>query len=169
MPQTIPPPPLPYEILLRGDAGVFRGGHTIAVPGGPALALSAASWPPVCASINQAALALVEQQAAKIAESDAVLTEMSAARDALASELVQNQSVSDQIAQVADDLLSDVKTTDGQKVAALRLLIPQARLYGQAREAARKLAEAEVLEKQAAELKAQAAAILPDSSSAPHS
>lgn len=96
--------PIPYEILIRGENGSFKGAHVVDVPGGVARVVLAADWPTLAKDFNAALLATV-------ADKDAALTAKDAVLAAKSEELTSLQSVVSEATKVVlDPDISDEDT-----------------------------------------------------------
>lgn len=90
-----------YEILIRGKAGQYSGGHRIATPGALPEPITAAQWPDVCASINTAALAELER----------ITVELDATKAALDAYKAQGLQTAKAVVSVVENKAIDDKET----------------------------------------------------------
>jgi hypothetical protein len=102
-----------YEILVRGSNGAYSGAHSIAFPGAPARPIAEAQWPDVCAGINKAALARVDELEAK---NKALEAEISAYKSQ------GTQAALAVVAVVDDQTIDDARTAAACKAIALEIL-----------------------------------------------
>lgn len=105
-----------YEILIRGKAGQYSGGHRIATPGALPEPITNAQWPDVCASINTAALAELER----------VTAELDATKAALEAYKAQGLQAAKAVVSVVDNQsIDDKETALACKQIALQVLTPE--------------------------------------------
>ncbi len=90
-----------YEILIRGKNGAYMGGHRQATPRDLPEPITLAQWPDVCASINKATLATLDDCRAEL---EAVKAELDAYKK-------QGVQAAKAVVQVVEDPSIDAEST----------------------------------------------------------
>lgn len=86
---------IPYEILIRGENGVFKGAHAIDTPSGAARPVKSEDWPVVAKAINDAALTRVKELEILVETKDNALADAQAVV-AEATKIVLDPDISDE-------------------------------------------------------------------------
>jgi uncharacterized protein (DUF342 family) len=151
--------------------GELKGAHFLATPGGDAVPVKLADLPAEFKIIDKAALvaldtvkaelaSVTQESASKIAKLEQMVMDTQGAADTavkssqdavkameekvalLEATLKEHQGIADQITDAAEAIIGNEHASDTEKVEAIRIILPQAKLFGNARKRAQLEAEA---------------------------
>lgn len=122
--------PIPYEILIRGEKGAFKGAHVVDVPGGDARAIKSEDWPTVASAINLATLARVDVLEQTRVDKDAEIAAKLAAKDEEVAAKDAEIATKNSLIAEATKVILDPNISDEDTVKALKTKIDEQTLPG---------------------------------------